>query len=168
MTTAPVQPRSWLRPRYSLRVLLLAFTAFAIGFPIWYRWPYEEREILASSPPSLVTVTTWQRQWGGGRLKHGPERFLCNNDEFEFTMYVNGQKNGLYKRYAGGPFDKPELFCVGQYVDDLKEGVWIEYFSSAEKEIKTWHHGRQISPPVQWADWAELTPPSQTQSPLAQ
>jgi len=28
----------------SLRLLLLAFTAFAIGFPIWYRWPYEATE----------------------------------------------------------------------------------------------------------------------------
>jgi len=30
-----------LRLQFSLRLLMLALTAFAIGFPIWYRWPYQ-------------------------------------------------------------------------------------------------------------------------------
>jgi hypothetical protein len=39
----PLAPHRWLpRPQFSLRLLLLAVTTFAIGFPIWYRWPIEE------------------------------------------------------------------------------------------------------------------------------
>jgi hypothetical protein len=38
--------------RYSLRVLLLGLTAFAIGFPVWYRRPYEEQR-------EWLTPNTW-------------------------------------------------------------------------------------------------------------
>ena len=43
MTQPAAEPakRRWSpRLQFSLRVLLLAITAFAIGFPIWFRWPY--------------------------------------------------------------------------------------------------------------------------------
>src|SRR5262245_8824939 len=44
MSTSPAPPARRTRwgLRFSLRLLLAAFTAFAVGFPIWYRWPYQE------------------------------------------------------------------------------------------------------------------------------
>ena len=43
-------PRRWFQ--FSLRLLLIAFTAFAIGFPIWYRWPYQKSLDEATSAPA--------------------------------------------------------------------------------------------------------------------
>ena len=62
------RPRRW-RLQFSLRVLVLALTAFAIGFPIWYRWPYREATVHRDSTGAVAArrITTWQRQWGGGR-----------------------------------------------------------------------------------------------------
>ena len=45
MTTAtPTAAPRRSRLQFGLRMLLLGLTAFAIGFPIWYRWPFEEVE----------------------------------------------------------------------------------------------------------------------------
>src|SRR5437762_9454169 len=94
--------RRW-RLQFSLRLLLVAFTAFAIGFPIWYRWPYHETVVnrFPTGPVDAPTgmdqsteVTTWQRQWGGGKLKHGPEKSFFHNCVFT-TPYVNGRRNGV-------------------------------------------------------------------------
>src|SRR5207248_6526902 len=88
-----LRPRTW-RLQFSLRLLLLAFTGFAIGFPIWYRWPYEETE--ANSTALSRRITTWQRQWGGGRLKHGLERQVVGSETIESVMYRNGLRHGPY------------------------------------------------------------------------
>src|SRR6478736_5135829 len=89
----PVQPRPW-RLQFSLKLLLIAFTAFAIGFPIWYRWPYEATDV--DSTGTTRWVTTWQRQWGGGRLKHGLERVISGGQIVQSTMYHNGLRHGPY------------------------------------------------------------------------
>ena len=53
----PTAPRRWpLRPRFSLRLLLLGVTAFAVGFPIWYRWPYVEEELTGSAEQESVAI----------------------------------------------------------------------------------------------------------------
>src|SRR5437868_6478456 len=97
-STIPGPPRhSWLRLQFSLRVLLLAFTAFAVGFPIWYRWPYREEEILSPGPTKERRVTSWQRQWGGGRTKHGPQQLIFGDTIVETTTYLHGRKHGLYE-----------------------------------------------------------------------
>jgi hypothetical protein len=105
------RPRAW-RLQFSLRILLLAFTAFAIGFPIWYRWPYEE--IVVNAAAKAEQTTTWQRQWGGARLKHGVQRQLVDGKTIESLVYRNGLRHGLYE--SG--------WARGEFVNDLKEGVW--------------------------------------------
>ena len=101
MAAAASPPRRPLALRYSLRMLLLALTAFAIGFPIWYRWyrlPYEEEVSKAArrkGAPVFKQTVTWQRQWGGGRLKHGPESHYMDGELLERTMYRDGQPHGL-------------------------------------------------------------------------
>src|SRR5437867_4093189 len=75
------RPSPW-RLQFSLRLLLFAFTAFAIGFPIWYRWPYREtREQRDPATGKLwsTRIITWQRQWGGDRLLHGPEQMISGD-----------------------------------------------------------------------------------------
>src|SRR5688572_14039685 len=84
----PPAPRRWLpRPQFSLRSFLFAVTAIGLGFPAWYRWPYETTVVPSQefvvdphcgqrSPKdpdyrySRVTKT-WQRQFGGPPLPHG-------------------------------------------------------------------------------------------------
>jgi hypothetical protein len=100
-SAATVARRLRLPLRFSLRVLLVAFTAFAIGFPIWYRWPYSEEELHywerngqpdRTRPPWARSVTTWQRQWGGGRLKHGTATtYITNSKEMGQKEYRNGE-----------------------------------------------------------------------------
>src|SRR5262245_15404228 len=125
--------RSWLRLQFSLRLLLIAFTCFAIGFPVWYRLPFKEitRESPAGSANEVQRVTTWQRQWGGGRLKHGLERLVVNGTTTESTTFQNGLRHG--------PYVSRDL--RGQYVDDLKEGSW-----TAPDRTSTWHRGKLHGP----------------------
>src|SRR5262245_11201972 len=88
MTAPPANPPArHSRLQFSLRLLLLAFTAFAIGFPIWYRWPYTEEELRypgkrdstgqwkqdTTKPPLRRIVRTFRRTWGGGKVQEGPE-----------------------------------------------------------------------------------------------
>jgi len=156
MESTPTKRRFCLQPRFSLRALFLAFTAFAIGFPIWYRWPYEEAEPVSTPGiwPSHVRITTWQRQWGGGRLKHGPERLVMDNQTYSITTYRDGRKNGpftgykLWTRNVGQNrvivlSSEPEL--VGQFADDEKEGDWTDTVNG-KYGISTWHRGKQTQP----------------------
>ena len=131
-SSTSARPRA-LRLQFSLRLLLLAFTAFAIGFPIWYRWPYEEIafETPPGSPTELKRITTWQRQWGGGRLKHGLQRLVSNGKTIESITYRNGLRHGPYQ----GEDEK------GQFVDDLKDGVWV-----APYRTSTWNRGKLHGP----------------------
>src|SRR5687767_13634207 len=99
MTASPPSPppRRW-RLQYSLRFALTALTAFAIAFPLWYRWPYQE-VIEQKSPAGAVTskrVTTWQRRWGGLRWQHGPE-IRIRRDYMELTTFVRGHAHGPFQ-----------------------------------------------------------------------
>ena len=79
-TITPHPNRRWtLRLQFSLRLLLLALTAFAIGFPIWYRWPFEETDYQypggdKTRPPMGKSVKTWRRSWGGGKASNTAAR----------------------------------------------------------------------------------------------
>jgi hypothetical protein len=114
------------RLQFSLRLLLVAVTAFAIGFPIWYRWPYEEVDA------GGTRTTTWQRQWGGSRLQHG-KRTLTQGKLVQISTYRRGQAHGPYLLKVGDQVEE-----VGQYVDGLKEGTW----TCAGNTILHWHHGK--------------------------
>lgn len=129
----PTHRHSWLQPRFSLRLLLLAVTGFAIGFPIWYRWPYQEvaQESPANAPRVVRQITTWQRQWGGGRRKHGLELWEVNGEVVASTTFKNGLRHG--------PYDSENV--QGQYVDDLKEGTW-----TGPDRTSTWHRGKLHGP----------------------
>jgi hypothetical protein len=152
METAPTKRRSWLRPRFSLRAALLTFTAFAVGFPIWWRWPYEETEVYiedAGSTP-VTRITSWQRQWGGGRLKHGPEREIIPGYAVVTFTYKNGQWHGPHTWIPlpkdGASFvNSGEPVLSGQYFDGQRDGVWTEVIDD-QKTVTTWHHGKQVSP----------------------
>ncbi len=155
-TTSFREHRLKLRPQFSLRWLLLAVTAFAIGFPIWYRWPYQEVEQTFASPGGPVVakrIITWQRQWGGGQLKHGIETWIFKGETVKTIMYRRGQKHGpVMARDASG-----QLVVVGQHVDDKKQGVWTDS-SGSEIRIANWHHDKLEGPYlIQAQDGRELS-----------
>jgi hypothetical protein len=126
------------RLQFSLRLLLLGLTAFAIGFPIWYRWPYqtvvEERD---PKTGKVITTraSTWQRQWGAPPLRHGPERFEAGN-MVAVTNYVRGKKEGPYHAQ-----NKTKYRESGQYHDDMKEGTWIRENRGVVTNWN-WHEGK--------------------------
>jgi len=122
------RPRPW-RLQFSLKLLLLTFTAFAIGFPIWYRWPYEETD--SNQSGTVRRITTWQRQWGGGRKKQGWERQIQNGETIESLSYRNGLRHG--------PYESPQI--RGQFVNDIKEGVW-----TGPDRTMTYRHGKLDGP----------------------
>jgi hypothetical protein len=101
-------------------MLLAAFTAFAIGFPVWYRWPYEEEDTAATKNNTAIKrIITWQRQWGGGRLKHGPESTYRSGNLILRATYRSGLLHGPYEtRQRTGDRE------VGQYVEGKKSGEW--------------------------------------------
>ena len=148
--------RSWFRPRFSLRLLLLGVTAFAVGFPIWYRWPYEDVEDLTvPGTKSQTRITTWRWLWGGGRLPHGPQRFLIDGQLYELTTYQDGRKEGPY-RVRGLKYPTvngtsiyevdPLEVETGQYANGVKNGVWTQ-LADGQKQVTIYDHGKQISPP---------------------
>src|SRR5262245_879759 len=117
------RPRTW-RLQFSLRLMLVAITAFAIGFPIWYRWPYREtieRRDPATGKLWSTRIITWQRQWGGERLAQGPEQTLLDGGITITMNNVQGKRHGPYTvRDAKGRMRED-----GQYADGLKEGRWV-------------------------------------------
>src|SRR5438034_4361549 len=124
-TSSALRPRA-TRLQFSLRLLLLAITAFAIGFPIWYRWPYqevrEERDPVTGAVTSKMIVH-WQRQWGGDRLLHGKEErhYFWGGGAIVITEhYVRGNRHGPYT--IRGSKGTPST--TGQYSDDMREGLW--------------------------------------------
>ena len=152
-------PRRW-RLQFSLRLALLALTAFAIAFPVWYRWPYEEVEILPSpfkmtpKEPESSRVTTWQRQWGGGKLKHGPENSLLDGQTTAIITYRQGQRHGpaVWHTISAKPSGKTLTLSVseqptttGQYVNDQKEGIWVTT-SETSQVTATWRRGKLEGP----------------------
>jgi hypothetical protein len=143
-TNHPLARPRWLRLQFSLRLLLVAFTAFAIGFPIWYRWPYEETVVnrfptgpvdAPTGQDQSTTISTWQRQWGGTRVKHGPERSLFH-DAVYITPYVHGQRQGTYTFHDGHV-----LRGTGPYVDNRKDGTWVDVYDGNKATIN-WHRDK--------------------------
>jgi hypothetical protein len=132
------RPRAW-RLQFSLRVLLVAFTAFAIGFPVWYRWPYVEIVEKHDGAGNLLSkrTITWQRQWGGGRLMHGTEettQMVGGTPYAATTTYVKGMRQGPYTTQ----FAKTRFSQKGQYLDDMKEGRWIAQLGEYQT-VTNWH-----------------------------
>jgi hypothetical protein len=117
-----------LRLQFSLRLFLLAITAFAIGFPIWYRWPYQEvheERVRVGGPLISRSVVHWQRQWGGKILMHGKREELQQDwprgdGTIITTHYVRGKRQGPYTIRGS----KYTLSTTGQYSNDMREGVW--------------------------------------------
>jgi hypothetical protein len=128
-------PRFWLRPRFGLRELLLAFTAFAIGFPIWYRWPYVET--VTERGTHYTSVCTWQRQWGGGRRKHGIERQILDGHTISVTTYRSDQCHGPceFDNLAGHRI-------TGNFDCGLKAGIWTEV-TNGQSQTTFWERGEQ-------------------------
>jgi hypothetical protein len=120
----PARPRGW-RLQFSLRLLLVVLTVVAIGFPIWYRWPYREtteQRDPASGKLEVTRIITWQRQWGGERLAHGPETTIHGDGTTVTDNNVQGKRHGPHVvRDATGHF-----WSRGQYVDGLSEGRWVD------------------------------------------
>lgn len=134
MNTASSSPPRSRRLQFSLRLLLLGITAFAIGFPIWYRWPYEETRVVG---PGATVTTVWQRQFGGERLKHGRET-RTQGKLVQSSNYRRGKSHGPYMlSISGEPIEE------GQFVDGKREGVWKRTFKPGTSWATTarYHQG---------------------------
>src|SRR5882724_2320998 len=120
---------SCLRFQFSLRFFLLAFTAFALGFPIWYRWSYQESELRypfkgsvpdKTQPATHRVVTTWRRTWGGGKEKHGPRT--------NYNLEVNARRVEHFEHdVLHGPFTQSVndvVYGSGQYDHGQPDGTW--------------------------------------------
>jgi hypothetical protein len=123
-------------------MLLLAFTAAAIGFPIWYRWPYTEESQLPADkrqPPVYKLVTTWRRTWGGGRVKDGPETRESPDGKFRVVKnYKDGVLDGPYTEYY-----RDKELVVGQYIEDKKTGRWERRSARGDIEFGArWNDGK--------------------------
>jgi hypothetical protein len=93
------------------------------------------QETISGGSTVFSEISTWQRQWGGQRLKHGPERWIVDGRTVKTTIYRRGLKQGPV---LGDGFS-------GQYLDDMKEGVWTDngrWF----KRTATWHRDRLEGP----------------------
>jgi hypothetical protein len=138
VTTDTVPVRQAKSPlRFSLRLLLLAVTVFAIGFPIWYRWPYEEVDDKQSANPDLRSTTTWQREWGGGRSKIARSKYF-QGSRIRLETFRGETRHGPYEISSRDGSRE-----VGQFVDGKKDGLWQIFDSQGKKtESISWRLGR--------------------------
>lgn len=145
MTEPTSAPRSW-RLQFSLRLLLLALTAFAIGFPIWYRWPFEITKHHypggdKMKPPIATTKSTWQRTWGGGKVRSG--RSVLEGSDGRTTRkkiehYANDKQHGTLEDYLNG-----KCALAGEYEHGQRTGTWSAYDADGSvKYIARWNQDR--------------------------
>jgi len=141
----PTSPARRSRLQFSLRLLLIGLTAFAIGFPIWYRWPYVETEVVyfgsgKSQRPLRTMSSTWRRTWGGGKAKHG--RAIGEYLQWEKTVshFQDGKLHGPYAVHFQG-----QLTLKGQYVHGQMEGAWVE-FDEGYTYTTHWHNDLRHGP----------------------
>jgi len=114
-----------------LRVLLLLLTLFAIGFPVWYTWPYRSRTphypIIAGKPdptkaPTGETSSQMKRVLGGKPVKHG--KTVIVNGPYERTYtYDNNVLHGEYIEQLNG-----RVRITGRYERGEKHGEWQLHF----------------------------------------
>ena len=132
------------RPRYSLRALLAAFSAAAIALPIWYRWPYTETEVFSRPGSKQVAkhMTTWRREWGGGRTKHGLETFAINDQVVRMMNWQEGLEHGLYRENTDG---RKGWDVEGRYESGKKVGTWIDRRYDSER-TSVWQGGKLDGP----------------------
>jgi hypothetical protein len=128
----PTPRRTWYRPRFSLRLLLIAFTLFAIGFPVWYRWPYKVREVQypyvgnrpdPTKPPESITTASMQRVWGKEPVKDGPQvtRYSLPNGQGTTTQeFEDGVAHGQYLQRRNNV-----VVVQGRYERGKREGRWL-------------------------------------------
>jgi hypothetical protein len=145
LMTSPAQRRRLPLPRFSLRMLLLAFTAVAIGFPVWYRWPYVEESDIWETGGRGVTerwATTWQRKWGGGRWKHGAQTTYRKDGSKRYVFhYLRDELHGRYEAWEPGG----ELDVVGYMEHEQKSGTWTIHTNSVST-TQTWKEDQLDGP----------------------
>jgi hypothetical protein len=157
MTASPPAPKPRRsRLQFSLRLLLIAFTAFAIGFPIWYRWPFEEVEHKYTygdpfAPPGSstgktlnATITkTWRRTWGGGKVQHGRAVMDYKRPPKKtIEHFSNGERHGPFEDHFNGTLTRTGLFVKGR-----REGTWTAYYSKGNVTYKAhWKQDRLHGP----------------------
>lgn len=127
-----VQRPRRLRPQFSLRVLLLLLTLFAIGFPVWYVWPYTDREVHYEMGPTGKpdktklpigeTVTSMKRVIGGKPVKHGLKisRFPGRISQERSQEFVNDVAHGAFSQRYGDDYS-----IRGRYEQGKKAGEWV-------------------------------------------
>jgi hypothetical protein len=156
---SPTRHRPW-RFQFSLKLLLAAFTVFAIGFPIWYRWPYFETTEVRDPTTGAVAekrITSWRRQFGGDRIRHGKsQRIFLENEHgtlLSLTQgilgagritehYSAGRRHGPYSmQLAYIPRRQHRTETTGQFADDLREGCWT-FTLAGERSVAHYHRGK--------------------------
>lgn len=141
--SASNRPRT-RRLQFSLRLFFLAFTAFAIGFPLWYRWPYVETQDVHDPVTGAVVekrITTWRRQFGGDKIRHGKSQRIFGAGTIT-EHYSVGRRHGPYSwKLAKIPRKQLETETTGQFADDLREGCWT-FIEGGERSIAHYHLGK--------------------------
>jgi hypothetical protein len=154
MATDSLPSRRWsaFAPRFSLRLLLAAVTAFAIGFPLWYRTPYTEEELVyrevngqpdKARPPVMRVVTLWKRNWGGKPYRHGESRvYRADGGIIGSSEYRRDKRHGPKKSYR----DDGSLQWIEDYADDVRIGMTVYrakgHINYRAEMAGLWLHGR--------------------------
>jgi hypothetical protein len=77
-----------------------------------------------TKPPIARRVITWQRQWGGGRQKHGEERYYANERCLELQTYRDGRLHGPFQQFMT---KSGRISTAGQYASGRRAGIWKEF-----------------------------------------
>lgn len=109
------------RPQFSLKMLLIAVTAVAIGSAVWWRWPITETvarlEVsdVDGSTYQIYETFTYHRGIRGDLIKHGLHRQTQNGQVWLEDRYREGVLHGPVFKWPG---------ITGEYYGGEKHGTW--------------------------------------------
>lgn len=142
MTTPSItekKPRRWFSPRFSLKMLMLAVTAAAVGAAFWWRWPVTQTTEKKQGLRVTTETFTYHRGLRGNLIKHGVHRITRDGKVEMEEYYREGLLHGPYRR--GG-------WVTGEYFLGEKHGIWrYERQDRSTEEISRteehWNRGKR-------------------------
>ncbi len=117
--TADKKPRRrWLSPRFSLKMLMLAVTAAAVGAAFWWRWPVTQTTEKKQGSSITTETFTYHRGLWGNLIKHGVHRITRDGNVELEEFYREGLLHGPYRRIWGMGS------ITGEWYLGERDGTW--------------------------------------------
>lgn len=162
-TTAAKRPRRWFFPRFSLKMLMLAVTAAAVGAAFWWRWPVTQTTEKKQGSSVSQETFTYHRGLRGNLIKHGVHRITRDGKIIREEFFQEDILHGPF-RQSWGMGSSTGAWYLGE-----KDGIWKydpseelppeqrirgeDHWNRGKRELmRRWDHTGKLSFGLQFKD----------------